>query len=202
MLCVNAKLEELKSHIEKNFLGKVNAVASIDRETLVIKTDANSLNLVVLFLRDYLECNFKQLIDICGVDYPEKASRFEVVYQFLSVSFNIRAMVKLSVKEGESVPSLAKIYGSACWYEREVFDMYGVEFSDCPDLRRILTDYNFEGHPLRKDFPLSGYTEVRYDNEKGAVVYEPVKLEQEYRDFDFMTPWEGSEYKSVVGEDS
>ena len=136
---------------------------------------------------------FKQLIDLTAVDYPDEEKRFEIVYQLLSLKFNVRATVKLCV-ENSAVPSVVKIFGDANWLEREVFDMYGVKFKKHPDLRRILTDYGFEGHPQRKDFPLTGYVELRYDEEQQRVVYEPVKLHQEYRNFDYVSPWEGTEY--------
>lgn len=195
------KLKELEEHIKSNFSTKIKAEISVERDILVIKTDIDSLNLVILFLYDDLKCSFKQLTDICGVDYPERESRFEVVYHLLSNSYNLRARVKVSVKEKEAVPGISGIFASACWYEREVFDMYGIDFSNTSDLRRILTDYNFEGYPMRKDFPLSGYTEVRYDNEKNRIIHQPVKLDQEYRNFDFISPWEGADYNISSKED-
>ena len=146
------------------------------------------------FLRDDAACAFEVLIDICGVDYPERPQRFEVVYHLLSVSRNQRIRVKVATDEATPVPSITGLYPAAGWFERECWDMYGVMFAGHPDLRRILTDYGFEGHPLRKDFPLSGYVEVRYDEEEKRVVYEPVTLTQEFRRFDFMSPWEGAKY--------
>jgi NADH-quinone oxidoreductase subunit C len=149
---------------------------------------------LVTFLRDDPQCLFKVLIDICGVDYPERPQRFEVVYQLLSLHHNQRLRVKIDADEEFPVPSVTSVHSGANWFERETWDMYGVMFSDHPDLRRLLTDYGFEGHPLRKDFPLTGFVEVRYDEEQKRVLYEPVKLAQEFRTFDFMSPWEGAEY--------
>ena len=149
-------------------------------------------------IRDSLKtdasCRFTQMLDITGVDYPERAKRFDVVYHMLSMAQNQRIRLRVSVREDEVVPSITGVFPSADWYERETFDMYGIIFSDHPDLRRLLTDYGFRGHPLRKDFPTTGYTEVRYDEVQKRVVYEPVKLVQEYRQFDFMSPWEGADY--------
>ena len=149
---------------------------------------------VIRFLRDDPACRFSTMIDICGVDYPQRAERFEVVYHLLSMQHNHRIRVKLFVDEETPVASIAGIYPVADWFEREAFDMYGIVFSGHPDLRRLLTDYGFEGYPLRKDFPLTGYVEVRWDEEQKRVVYEPVELVQEFRDFDFMSPWEGAKY--------
>ncbi|MDX2257628.1 MAG: NADH-quinone oxidoreductase subunit C [Hyphomicrobiaceae bacterium] len=146
------------------------------------------------FLRDDLSCQFEVLIDICGVDWPARERRFDVVYHLLSPRLNQRLRVKLETDETTPVPSLVDVYGAANWYEREAYDMYGILFSGHPDLRRLLTDYGFKGYPLRKDFPLTGHVEVRYDDEKKRVVYEPVKLTQEFRDFDFESPWEGPNY--------
>ncbi len=145
----------------------------------------------VTFLRDHHDCLFSQLIDITAVDYPEREKRFEMVYHFLSMDYNKRLRMKVSVSDGESVPSITSVFEAANWYEREVFDLFGITFSGHPDLRRILTDYNFEGHPLRKDFPLTGYYEVRYDDIAQKVVYEPVILPQAFRVFDAISPWEG-----------
>jgi NADH-quinone oxidoreductase subunit C len=152
------------------------------------------LERILKFLRDDSACHFEMLIDICGVDYPDREPRFDVVYHLLSISNNLRVRVKLGVAEEGAVPSVTALYSTAGWFEREIWDLYGVYFTDHPDLRRILTDYGFEGHPLRKDFPLTGYVELRYDDEQKRVVYEPVKLTQEFRSFDFMSPWEGAEY--------
>ncbi len=149
---------------------------------------------VLTKLRDDPACQFECLIDICGVDYPERTERFEVVYHLLSLRKNQRIRVKLSTDEDTPVPSVIEIFPAANWFEREAYDMYGILFSNHPDLRRLLTDYGFQGYPLRKDFPLTGYVEVRYDDEQKRVVYEPVKLNQEFRRFDFESPWEGTSY--------
>ena len=149
---------------------------------------------LVEFLRTDATCKFSTLVDITAVDYPERAKRFDVVYHFLSMYQNHRIRLRVSVREDEMVPSIVDVHPSANWFEREVFDMFGILFTGHPDLRRILTDYGFRGHPLRKDFPTTGYTEVRYDEAQKRVVYEPVSLVQEYRQFDFMSPWEGAEY--------
>ena len=146
------------------------------------------------FVRDDSNCLFKILIDITAVDFPERGERFEIVYNLLSLSHNQRIRVKVSADENTPVPSMVALFSAAGWFEREVWDMFGVFFTDHPDLRRMLTDYGFEGHPLRKDFPLTGYVEVRYDEEQKRVVYEPVTLTQDFRNFDFMSPWEGAEY--------
>ncbi len=158
---------------------------------LTVVTDPSHIVPLLTFLREDERCKFTQLMDVCGVDYPNRVRRFEVVYHLLSLTKNLRLRVKLSTDEATPVPSVDEIFPSAGWFEREVFDMYGVQFSGHPDLRRILTDYGFEGHPQRKDFPLSGYVELRYDEDKKAVVYEPVKLNQAFRSFDFQSPWEG-----------
>ena len=146
---------------------------------------------VLTFLRDDARCLFKVLVDLCGVDYPQRPERFEVVYNLLSLHHNQRIRVKVTTDEQTPVPSVTGVFSTANWFEREAWDLFGIYFSDHPDLRRILTDYGFEGHPLRKDFPLTGYVEVRYDEEQKRVVYEPIKLKQEFRSFDFLSPWEG-----------
>jgi NADH-quinone oxidoreductase subunit C len=161
---------------------------------LTVSVALAQLQDVIEFLRDDTACRFSSLVDITAVDHPERAARFDVVYHFLSMYRNQRIRVKVAVREDEMVPSITAIHPSANWFEREVFDMFGILFSGHPDLRRILTDYGFRGYPLRKDFPTTGYTEVRYDEALKRVVYEPVKLVQEYRQFDFMSPWEGAEY--------
>lgn len=161
---------------------------------LTILAQAQSIARVLKFLRDDPACRFSTLLDITGVDYPERSQRFDVVYHLLSMYQNQRIRVTVRTDEETAVPSVVQVFPSANWYERETFDMYGVFFSDHPDLRRILTDYGFNGYPLRKDFPLTGYVEVRYDDDEKRVVYEPVKLVQEFRSFDFMSPWEGAEY--------
>jgi NADH-quinone oxidoreductase subunit C len=161
---------------------------------LTMAVNLANLEPLVEFLRDDPACRFSTLVDITAIDNPERAQRFDVVYHFLSMYRNHRIRVKVAVREDEMVPSIHELHPSANWFEREVFDMFGILFSGHPDLRRILTDYGFRGYPLRKDFPTTGYTEVRYDAQLKRVVYEPVKLVQEYRQFDFMSPWEGAEY--------
>ena len=161
---------------------------------LFIDVDFEDIISTVLFLKTNEKCKFKQLIDITAVDYPQREKRFKIVYLFLSHENNLRIIINININEETIVPSITKIFPSANWMERDVFDMYGVSFKDHPDLRRILTDYGFEGYPLRKDFPLTGHLEVRYNQEKKKVTYEPVKLDQEYRNFDFESPWEGTKY--------
>ena len=161
---------------------------------LFINIESYNLISSILFLKTNENCRFRQLIDITAVDYPEKEKRFKVVYLLLSHENNLRISINMNIDEKTPVPSITKIFPAANWMEREVFDMYGISFKDHPDLRRILTDYGFEGYPLRKDFPLTGHTEVRYSEEKKKVIYEPVKLDQQYRDFDFESPWEGTKY--------
>ena len=165
--------------------------SEINFDQLFIDVDVENLISSILFLKTNEKCKFKQLIDITAVDYPQRESRFKIVYLLLSHENNLRIIININVDEKKIIPSITKIFPSANWMEREVFDMYGILFKDHPDLRRILTDYGFEGHPLRKDFPLTGHTEVRYDDVEKKVVYEPVKLTQEYRDFDYTSPWEG-----------
>tara|TARA_B100000427_G_scaffold296257_1_gene275848 strand:+ start:240 stop:851 length:612 start_codon:yes stop_codon:yes gene_type:complete len=167
---------------------------------LFIDVDLENIISTILFLKTNEKCKFKQLIDITAVDYPQRESRFKIVYLLLSHENNFRIVININVDERQSVPSVAKIFPSANWMEREVFDMYGISFKDHPDLRRILTDYGFEGYPLRKDFPLTGHTEVRYSEQKKKVISEPVKLDQAYRNFDFDSPWEGTEYINQIDE--
>ena len=161
------------------------------RGELTIRVEPLAIARVLSFLRDEPGCQFKMLVDLCGVDYPEREQRFEVVYHLLSLRHNQRIRVKVSTDETTPVPSVLEVFGSANWYERETWDMYGIYFSDHPDLRRLLTDYGFEGHPMRKDFPQTGYVEVRYDDDQKRVVYEPVSLRQDWRSWDFLSPWEG-----------
>ncbi len=163
---------------------------SVELGELIMNIERTSLIRVLTFLRDSNKLQFTQLIDICGVDYLGREPRFEVVYNLLSLVHNQRIRIKVAADEGVPIPSVTSVYSSANWWEREVFDLYGIPFEDHPDLRRILTDYGFEGHPLRKDFPLTGYVEVRYDEELKRVVYDPVKLPQAFRNFDFESPWE------------
>ncbi|MCS7268432.1 MAG: NADH-quinone oxidoreductase subunit C [Geminicoccaceae bacterium] len=185
-----AALAELASLIEAA-LGDHLLGAEIARGELTIRVPAASIRRVLLYLRDDPHMLFKELVDLCGVDYPERERRFEVVYHLLSLKHNQRIRVKIETDENTPVPSVVGVYSTAGWFEREAWDMYGIYFADHPDLRRILTDYGFEGHPLRKDFPLTGYVELRYDDEQKRVVHEPVKLRQDFRTFDFLSPWEG-----------
>ena len=186
-------LTGLSAHLTEVFPGAVLSSAIIFGELTVI-TDLAHLTALVAHLRDDPSCRFSTLVDITAVDHPENPVRFEVVYHFLSMYKNHRIRVKLAVGEADMVPSIHILHPSANWFEREVFDMFGILFSGHPDLRRLLTDYGFRGHPLRKDFPTTGHTEVRYDEAQKRVVYEPVNLTQEYRQFDFMSPWEGAQY--------
>jgi NADH-quinone oxidoreductase subunit C len=183
-------LRELLDEITST-LGDVLLATELRRAELTIKVQTGAIARVLAFLRDEPGCQFKMLVDLCGVDYPEREERFEVVYHLLSLRHNQRIRVKVSVDEMTPVPSVVEVFGSASWYERETWDMYGIHFSDHPDLRRLLTDYGFEGHPMRKDFPQTGYVEVRYDDEQKRVVYEPVSLRQDWRSWDFLSPWEG-----------
>ncbi len=176
---------ELTSKIEKS---------TKDFDELLIETKIEELINVITFLKSNDKCKFRQLIDIAGVDFPEEEKRFKLIYLLLSHENNLRIKISINFEISEQIPSITKIFPSANWMEREVFDMYGVKFKNHPDLRRILTDYNFKGHPLRKDFPLTGFNEVRYSEKEKKVVYEPVKLEQNYRNFDFESPWEGTNY--------
>ena len=168
--------------------------SQINFNQLFIYIDVEDVISTILFLKTNEKCKFKQLIDITAVDYPHKEKRFKIVYLLLSHENNFRIIININIEETTLVSSITKIFPSANWMEREVFDMYGISFKDHPDLRRILTDYGFEGYPLRKDFPLTGHTEVRYSEAKKKVISEPVKLDQEYRDFDFESPWEGTKY--------
>jgi len=186
-------LTDLEKKINSELTTKIKKT-EIRHEQLYINIDSNDLIDVTLFIKSNENTKFRQLIDITAVDYPEKTQRFKVVYLFLSHEFNQRIILSYLISENEVIPSLTGIYPAANWMEREVFDMYGVKFKDHPDLRRILTDYGFEGHPLRKDFPLTGHTEVRYSEDQKKVIKEPVKLEQNYRNFDYESPWEGTKY--------
>ena len=172
-------------------LGEVILSNQIIGEELVLNVDRDAIVKVLTFLRDDVNCQFKMLMELCGVDYPERKDRFDVVYCLLSLTLNQRIRVKIQTDVDVAVPSVVKVFSAANWWEREAWDLFGIYFSNHPDLRRILSDYGFEGHPLRKDFPLTGYVELRYDDEQKRVVYEPVKLNQEFRNFDFLSPWEG-----------
>jgi NADH-quinone oxidoreductase subunit C len=174
--------------------GKIAVTNEVSFGELVLHAEAANIVDVMTFLRDDPECRFVCFIDICGADYPEREKRFDVVYHLLSPYKNHRVRVKVQADEDGTVPSTIEVFPAANWYERETFDLYGILFSGHPDLRRILTDYGFSGHPLRKDFPVTGHVEVRYDDEAKRVVYEPVKLVQEMRQFDYLSPWEGTEY--------
>jgi NADH-quinone oxidoreductase subunit C len=186
-------LIDLEKKINSELTTKIKK-SEINHNQLYLNIDSDDLIEVCLFLKSNKDTKFRQLIDITIVDYPENPQRFKVVYLFLSHEFNQRLILTYMINENEVITSLTSIYPSANWMEREAFDMYGVKFKDHPDLRRILTDYEFEGHPLRKDFPLTGHTEVRYSESKKKVIKEPVKLEQNYRNFDFESPWEGTKY--------
>ena len=186
-------LTDLEKKINSELTTKIKK-SEIKHDQLYIYIDSKDLIDVTLFLKTSENTKFRQLIDITAVDYPENPQRFKVVYLFLSHEFNQRIILSYLINENEIIPSLTSIYPAANWMEREVFDMYGVKFKDHPDLRRILTDYDFEGHPLRKDFPLTGHTEVRYSEDQKKVIKEPVKLEQNYRNFDYESPWEGTKY--------
>ena len=186
-------LIDLEKKINSELTTKINK-SEIRHDQLYLYIDSEDLIDVTLFIKSNENTKFRQLIDVTVVDYPENVQRFKVVYLFLSHEFNQRIVLSYLINENEIIPSLTSIYPAANWMEREVFDMYGVKFKDHPDLRRILTDYGFEGHPLRKDFPLTGHTEVRYSEELKKVIKEPVKLEQNYRNFDYESPWEGTKY--------
>ena len=183
-------LDDLGRHIE-GALGDDMVGWEVLRGELIVRVRPGAIASALTYLRDDASCHFEQLVDVCGVDYPDEENRLEVVYQLLSLQHNQRVRVKVRTDEDTPVPSVAGVYPVATWFERETWDMYGVLFSDNPDFRRILTDYGFDGHPLRKDFPLTGYVEVRYDHEQRRIVYEPVKLTQDFRTFDFLSPWEG-----------
>jgi len=184
-------LEQLAERIKAEFPAASSSMAFGE---LTLTAEAADIVRLLTFLRDDPDCRFAILIDLCGVDYPNRPKRFDVVYHLLSIAKNRRIRVKLETEEMSPVPSVVTVYPAANWFEREAFDMYGILFSDHPDLRRLLTDYGFTGYPLRKDFPLTGYVEVRWDDEQKRVIYEPVRLVQEFRDFDFLSPWEGAPY--------
>tara|TARA_B100000676_G_scaffold272130_1_gene289912 strand:+ start:1967 stop:2590 length:624 start_codon:yes stop_codon:yes gene_type:complete len=200
-------LQELGGYIQSQLPNDVLEQWTANSELNVV-VRSEGIARTMKFLRQDPNCLFEMLVDVCGVDYPERQERFEVVYNLLSLRHNQRVRVKLTVDEGVAVPSVHDIFPSASWFERECWDMYGVFFTGHPDLRRLLTDYGFDGHPFRKDFPLTGYVEVRYDDEERRVVYEPVKLTQAFRSFDFLSPWEAmtrslpGDEKATVEEDS
>ena len=186
-------LSELSSYL-REMRGDLFLDASISYDELNVSATPETILALLTFLRDDARCGFISMIDICGVDWPQREKRFDVVYHLLSPKQNLRIRIKVAVADGESVPSATAVYKGAEWFEREAWDMYGIPFSGHADLRRLLTDYGFEGHPLRKDFPTTGYVEVRYDDAAKRVVYEPVELKQEFRNFDFTSPWEGTDY--------
>ena len=194
-------LEDLEKKINSELASKIKKT-QIKHNQLYVEIEKENLIDVTLFLKANNNTKFRQLIDITAVDYPEDSNRFKLVYLFLSHQLNHRIILSYFINENEVIPSLTSIFPSANWMEREVFDMYGVNFKDHPDLRRILTDYGFEGHPLRKDFPLTGHLEVRYSEDKKKVVNEPVKLEQNYRNFDYESPWEGTKYVKELKENN
>ena len=187
------KLADLEKKVNSELATKIKS-SKIHHNQLYLNIDSDDLLEVILYLKTSDETRFRQLIDITAVDYPEKDLRFKLVYLLLSHEFNQRILIDFYINEDEVVSSLTSIFPASNWMEREVFDMYGIKFKDHPDLRRILTDYGFEGHPLRKDFPLTGQNEVRYSEDKKKVIYESVKLEQNYRNFDYESPWEGTKY--------
>ncbi len=187
------KLQKLEKLINSELSSKIQS-SSITNDELLVEVKEENIIDVLQFLKSNEDCKFKQLIDIAGVDYPENERRFELVYLLLSHENNLRIKILTKFHIDQAINSLTKIFPSANWMEREVFDMYGIKFKNHPDLRRILTDYGFKGHPLRKDFPLTGFNEVRYSEKDKKVIYEPVKLEQNYRNFDFESPWEGTNY--------
>ena len=186
-------LKKIEKLVNSELSSKIHN-SLIEHNELLIEINENNLIDVVQFLKSNENCKFRQLMDIAGVDYPEDEKRFELIYLFLSLDHNIRIKLLIKFESHYSINSLTKIFPAANWMEREVFDMYGIKFKNHPDLRRILTDYGFKGHPLRKDFPLTGFNEVRYSEKEKKVIYEPVKLEQNYRNFDFESPWEGTNY--------
>ena len=195
-LAVQAQHEAVLTPLGAEMVGALGVEAQVAFGELTLVAPRERIVEVLTALSD--QFGFQQLLDLCGVDYPDRKERFEVVYHLLSLTRNARLRVKVSTDETQPVPSVISAYPAANWFEREAYDMYGMLFSGHPDLRRLLTDYGFEGHPLRKDFPMTGYVEVRYDEEQRRVVYEPVKLTQEFRTFDFLSPWEGAEYPAPV----
>ena len=186
-------LADLEKKINSELVSKIKS-SEIKHNQLNLNIDCENLIDVLIFLKNDTSTKFRQLVDITAVDYPEENQRFKLIYLLLSHEFNSRIVLNYSINENEVIPSITEIFPSANWMEREVFDMYGIKFKDHPDLRRILTDYNFEGYPLRKEFPLTGHKEVRYNEDEKKVVYEPVQLEQNYRNFDYESPWEGTKY--------
>ena len=195
------ELNKLEKIVNSELTSKIIS-SKIENEELKIEVESDELNNVIKFLKSDDRCKFSQLIDIAGVDKPSEVKRFSLIYLLLSHEFNFRVKILINFETEKKISSITKIFSSANWMEREVFDMYGIRFKDHPDLRRILTDYNFKGHPLRKDFPLTGFNEVRYSEKDKKVIYEPVKLEQSYRDFDFSSPWEGTQYIKEINKEN
>ncbi len=196
---MDEKLSALADHLAASLPGTV-LDSEVRHGELCVRVGRSAVLRLLQFLRDDAKCRFAVLCDVCGVDHPDRPQRFDVVYNLLSLALNQRIRVKLETDEEQPVPSCVGLYSSANWWEREAWDLFGIYFSDHPDLRRILTDYGFDGHPLRKDFPLTGYVELRYDEEQKRVVYEPVRLKQEFRSFDFLSPWEGMD-KVLPGDE-
>ena len=194
-----SNLADLEKKINSELATKIK-FSEIKHNQLYLNIDCNDLTEVLVFLKNDTLTKFRQLVDITAVDYPEETERFKIVYLLLSHEFNSRIIISYSINENEVIPSITELFPSANWMEREVFDMYGIKFKDHPDLRRILTDYNFDGYPLRKDFPLTGHNEVRYSEDEKKVIYEPVKLEQNYRNFDYESPWEGTKYIKEINK--
>ena len=196
---IEQNLNKIEKLINAELSSKISG-SEINFNELLFKTSSNEIIEVIKFLKLDKRCKFKQLIDIAAIDYPNEEKRFELVYLLLSIENNFRIKISIKFEINEKIPSIVKIFPSANWMEREIFDMYGIKFVNHPDLRRILTDYNFKGHPLRKDFPLTGFNEVRYSEKEKKVIYEPLKLEQNYRNFDFSSPWEGTKYLKELKE--
>ena len=194
-----SNLVDLEKKINSELATKIK-FSEIKHNQLYLNIDCNDLIEVLVFLKNDTLTKFRQLVDITAVDYPEETERFKIVYLLLSHEFNSRIIISYSINENEVIPSITELFPSANWMEREVFDMYGIKFKDHPDLRRILTDYNFDGYPLRKDFPLTGHNEVRYSEDEKKVIYESVKLEQNYRNFDYESPWEGTKYIKAINK--
>jgi NADH-quinone oxidoreductase subunit C len=199
-MSITISLLDLAEHIAESLEGSVLS-HQIENDEMVFTAKRENIVQVLQFLRDDSECQFKMLVSVCGIDYPDRPQRFEVVYNLLSLDQNNRARVKIVAAENEFVPTVTKVFSTAGWFERETWDLYGVYFEGHHDLRRILTDYGFEGHPLRKDFPLTGYVELRYDEKLRRVVYEPVKLAQDFRNFDYLSPWEGMTNVQLPGDE-
>ena len=194
---IDKNLNKVEKLINSELSSKISG-SEIQFQELLFKTSVGEIIDVIKFLKLDSRFKFKQLIDIAAIDYPNEEKRFELVYLLLSIENNLRVKISIKFETNDKIPSIVKIFPSANWREREIFDMYGIKFVNHPDLRRILTDYNFKGHPLRKDFPLTGFNEVRYSEKEKKVIYEPVKLEQNYRNFDFSSPWEGTKYLKEV----